>query len=239
MAATGTGQGGVVMETAASALKAVVFDVNETLFPLEPLDERFAAVGLDPAARPLWFARTLRDGFALAAAGDFRTFPQVAAAALRSVAPGPLDDAAVQTVLGGFPELDPAPDVEPALRRLRAAGVRVVTLTVGSAEVTVRQLERAGLRDLVAETLDCVAPQRWKPAPEPYLYAAERCGCAPDTTALVAAHSWDIHGASSAGLRTGWVSRLEGSYPASFEPADVTGDDLEEVVEALLTATEG
>lgn len=228
-----------MLETAADALRAVAFDVNETLFPLEPLDERFAGAGLDPALRPLWFARTLRDGFALSAADDYRPFAEVAAAALRSVGGADLDDAAVEQVLGGFAELDPHPDVEPALRRLKDAGVRVVTLTVGSSQVTDRQLRRCGLADLVDETLDVSAVRRWKPAREPYLHAVERCGASTATTALVAAHAWDVNGASRAGLRTGWVSRLETTYPPVFEAADVVGDDLDEVVEALLTATEG
>lgn len=218
-----------------SGLRAVVFDVNETLFGLEPLDERFAAAGLDPATRTLWFARTLRDGFALSAAGDYRPFRLVAAAALRATAGRPLDDAAVAAVLDAFAELDPHPDVEPALKRLHSAGVRVLTLTVGSAEVTDKQLSRAGLRGYVDETLDVSAVERWKPAPEPYAYAVERGRGTAPTTALVAAHAWDIHGANRAGLRTGWVSRLEGTYPASFDRAEVMGDDLLEVVDALLT----
>jgi 2-haloacid dehalogenase len=52
--------------------------------------------------------------------------------------------------------------------------------------------------------------------------------------ALVAAHSWDIHGARRAGLTTGWVSRLEGQPPAVFDRADVSGPDLVTVVSALL-----
>jgi 2-haloacid dehalogenase len=52
--------------------------------------------------------------------------------------------------------------------------------------------------------------------------------------ALVAAHSWDIHGARQAGLATGWVGRLEGRPPTVFETADVFGPDLVSVVAALL-----
>ncbi len=224
------------MPTETSRPAAVAFDVNETLFPLEPLDARFSAAGLDPSLRPLWFARTLRDGFALSAAGDFRPFPEVAAAALRSVSHRSLDDETVQHVLGGFRELEPHPDVEPALRRLRDARVPVVTLTVGSADLTTHLLARAGLSAYVSATLSAEAVRRWKPATAPYHYAAGECRVAPGDLALVAAHAWDVHGARRAGLRTGWVSRLEGSFPASFERADVEGDTVESVVEQLLTA---
>lgn len=34
--------------------------------------------------------------------------------------------------------------------------------------------------------------------------------------ALVAVHSWDVHGARRAGLTTGWCSRIEGAFPSIF-----------------------
>jgi 2-haloacid dehalogenase len=219
------------------APQVVVFDVNETLFDLAGLDPRFADVGLDPALRALWFARTLRDGFALAAAGDYRPFREVATATMRGL-PGAdsLGEDAVGAVLDGFAELEPHPDVEPALRALRAAGVRVVTLSVGSAELNRRQLDRAGLGDLVERTLSADGVRRWKPAPEPYRYAAAECGVPVDRMALVAVHSWDTHGATRAGLRAAWVSRLEGRRPESFGTPAVCADDLEDAVAQLLDA---
>ena len=51
-------------------VRVVAFDVNETLFSLDSLGPVFATAGLNPAAVPLWFARLLRDGFALTAMGQ-------------------------------------------------------------------------------------------------------------------------------------------------------------------------
>jgi 2-haloacid dehalogenase len=51
---------------------------------------------------------------------------------------------------------------------------------------------------------------------------------------MVAAHAWDVHGAVRAGLVGGWASRLEGSYPRTFDTPDVEGADLVEVLAALL-----
>jgi 2-haloacid dehalogenase len=62
-----------------------VFDVIETLMPLEPLRERFTAAGLSPQLRELWFTRTLRDGMALAATGEYTPFAEVAGQPLRAV----------------------------------------------------------------------------------------------------------------------------------------------------------
>jgi 2-haloacid dehalogenase len=127
------------------AVAAVAFDVNETLFCLDRLRPAFGEVGLDPALVPLWFARVLRDGFALTTMGEFRSFADVADQTLRGPAPDRVDDAAVGTVLGAMRELDAHPDAEPALRLLREAGIPAVTLTNGSSEVVAAMLDRAGL----------------------------------------------------------------------------------------------
>lgn len=106
------------------AVDAVVFDVNETLFSLQRLGPPFADAGLDPGLVPLWFARLLRDGFALTAMGRYAPFADLAADAFRSLAPTFADDAvAVAVVLNGFRQLDPHPDVAPAFEILRTAGV--------------------------------------------------------------------------------------------------------------------
>ena len=217
----------------AQAPLVVVFDVNETLFDLAGLAPAFAAAGLADDQVPLWFARVLRDGFALTVLGDYRPFAEIGVAQLRALAPQ-LGAEEAAAVVGRFVKLDPHPDVEPALRRLADAGVRAVTLTNGSADVTAALLSRAGLTSYVEATLSVDAVRRWKPAPEPYRHAAAVCGVKPDRMALVAAHAWDCAGARRAGLRSGWVSRLEGTEPPAFAGAEATGGTLVEVVSALL-----
>lgn len=208
----------------------VLFDVVETLFSLDPVNEALAPLGL---SIDLYFARLLRDGFSLAAAGSYQPFAEIAASALGALAPAVSDEerAAVQQA---FRQLPPHPDAEPALAKLTAAGVTVCTLTNGGADATDTLLAASGLRRYVDRVLTVEAAQRWKPSPVPYHYAVEAMGIEPDEAALVAVHSWDIHGAHRAGLTTGWCSRLEGSYPAIFDPPDVVGHDLSAVADALL-----
>jgi 2-haloacid dehalogenase len=137
-------------------------------------------------------------------------------------------------VLEAFGELEPHPDVQPALERLNDAGVPAVTLTNGHAETTRQLLHRAGLDHLVTRCFDVGEVSRWKPAALPYEHCAQRCEVVPERLGMVAAHSWDIHGARQAGLVTGYVSRLEGSSVPHFLPAHVHGANLVEVVERLL-----
>jgi 2-haloacid dehalogenase len=212
----------------------LAFDVIETLFPLEPLRQRIIEAGQPGHILELWFTRLLRDAFALVATDCYRPFPEIAASALSSATGHALTDDAVRGIVAGFAELDPHPDVGAAMRRAHEAGLRVVTLTNGSARVTDKLLQRGAVRGYVEQILSVDDVRRWKPAPEIYRHAAQACDVPPDRVALVAAHSWDTHGAHHAGLVTGWVSRLEHRYPDLYHPADVTGHDLVSVVDGLL-----
>ncbi|WP_026877153.1 haloacid dehalogenase type II [Jiangella gansuensis] len=212
----------------------IAFDVIETLFPLEPLRRRLVRAGQPGHVLEVWFARLLRDAFALVATDSYRSFGEIAASALRSSTGGELDDEQARAVLAGFAELDPHPDVVPAVELAREARVRMVTLTNGSAQTTSTLLRRAGIAHDIEQVLSVDDVQRWKPAPQIYLHAAHRTDVVPARVALVAAHAWETHGAHRAGLTTGWVARLEDDFPAVFEPPDVTGRDLVEVVRGLL-----
>ncbi|NDL56866.1 haloacid dehalogenase type II [Phytoactinopolyspora mesophila] len=217
----------------------IAFDVIETLFPLEPIRQRLVDAGQPGHVLELWFSRLLRDAFALVASGGYRPFGEIATSALRSTAGEELSDDALRTVLSGFTELDPHPDVAPAVQLTREAGVRMVTLTNGSAQNTSALLRRAGLDNDIEQVLSVDDVRRWKPAPEIYRHAADSTGVSPGQVALVAAHAWDTHGAHQAGLTTGWVARLEKRYPEIFAAPDVTGDTLPDVVQRLLDLPAG
>ena len=212
----------------------IAFDVMETLFPIAALEGRFTAAGLAPGTVRHWFERALRNGFALSAGGGHRPFGEVAVGALLDVDGHRLSEAAARELVGAVAELEPRPEAATAIRLAREAGPRVVALTNGSAATTGTLLGRTGLDAHVERVISADEVGRWKPAPEPYLHAAEVCGVPRARLALVAAHAWDVDGARRAGLTTGWSAHLEGHFPAVFERADVHGTDLVDVVEGLL-----
>jgi 2-haloacid dehalogenase len=218
---------------AAQRPRAVAVDVVETLVSLDAVAVALEDEGLGPDSVERLFTRLLRDGFALAASGAYRPFRDVAEGALAAVAPA-LAASQSEAVLAAFSRLDAHPDARPALEHLRRAGLAVAALTNGAAATTTVLLEQTGLDALVARVISIDEVQAWKPAPAPYLHAADVLGVEPRRLALVAVHSWDIHGAHRAGLVTGWASRREGVFPATFDPPDVTGADLVEVADRLL-----
>jgi 2-haloacid dehalogenase len=213
--------------------EVVAFDVNETLLDLAPVRAALVEVGEPETLLPTVFARTLLTGFAAAAVGSWCRFRDAFDAALAQTSGLSADQRA--GVADAFGELAPHPDVEPALRRLNEAGVRVVTLSHGSPGVAEAGLARGGISPLVESSLTSEAIRAWKPAREVYLWAAGTCDVAPDRMALVAAHGWDVQGAQRAGLTGAWFPRSERSYPAVFDEPHVLADGLAGAVDALLT----
>jgi len=218
----------------------IVYDVNETLSDLAPMEQRFADLGAPGGLARTWFASVLRDGFALTAVGGQETFAVIAAAVLRTVLTGlPLDrdpDAAVEHVMSGFTSLPVHPDVPDGVRALHAAGHQQVTLSNGAASVAEGLLQRAGLRDLFAALLSVEDAPAWKPARAAYEHAARSVGVDVGQMLLVAVHPWDIDGAGRAGLSTAWIDRTGVPYPQFFTPPTVRVRALTELPAALAHA---
>jgi len=213
----------------------VIFDVVETLASLDPVRDRLNELGQSAQLLPRWFTRLLRDAIALTVAGGYAGFADVAASALRAETGTVLTDEHIAYAVQGFTVLTPQPDAVAAVEAAAAAGLRVFTLSNGAAASTRAFLDRAGVADLVEQVLSIDQVQAWKPAPAPYEFAVARAGIPAAQIALVAVHSWDIHGAHAAGLTTGWCPRLEGRPTQAFAPADIVGTDLVDVVEQLTT----
>jgi 2-haloacid dehalogenase len=215
----------------------LVFDVNETLSDMAPIAGRFEAVGAPAYLARAWFAGLLRDGFALTVAGENPTFAQLGAEGLRIVLAGvsldrPVEEA-VEHVMVGFAGLTVHPDVPGGIRALAELGIRLVTLSNGSASIARRLLTDAGLDHAFESFLSVEQAGIWKPAPGAYAYALETCRVEPLDAMLVAAHAWDTDGASRAGLGTAWVNRTGGRYPDYFRPPDLEVASLRLLAEQL------
>lgn len=208
---------------------AIVFDVNESLSDMAPLRGRFVDVGLAPETLDSWFPGVLRDGFALAAVGEFRPFAQIAAGNLRGI----LDDGQIAHVLAGFRELDTHPDVPEGMQGLAQAGLRLITLTNGASAMSLAMFERAGFLGLLEHTLSVEDVACWKPLPDAYRHAARTADLPFERMAMVAVHPWDIHGAQRAGMVGVWVNRDSGTYPDYLPAPRISISDLRELPAAL------
>jgi 2-haloacid dehalogenase len=208
------------------------------MLDLGALDPLFTRWFGDPAARKAWFAQTLHFAMTFAATREFRSFGDVGTAALAELARrrgiSLTDDAAGQ-LREALLRLPAHQDVGPALRILRDAGLVTAAVSNNPLLVVQQQLHHVGLSPLFAEIMSVEEAGALKPAPEVYEFAVRRLDLAPSSVWMVAAHGWDIAGATRAGLRGAFVAR-PGQAPDPFAPPEIIADDLLSIARAILAA---
>jgi 2-haloacid dehalogenase len=216
--------------------RAVIFDVNETMLDLGALDPLFVRWFGESVARKEWFALTLHFAMTLAATREFKSFGEVGAAALAEIAHRrglSLPDESAGQLRETLLQLPAHLDVAPALRILRHAGLATAALSNNPLPVVQEQLHRVGLSPLFDEIMSVDEAGALKPAPEVYTFAVRRLGFAPGSIWMVAAHGWDIAGATRAGLRGAFVVR-PGQSPDPFAPPEIVADDLLTIARTIL-----
>jgi 2-haloacid dehalogenase len=218
--------------------EVLAFDVNETLLDLRALDAPFTAVFGDASLRPVWFQTMLQLSFVGGLTSQYVDFTQAQTAALQMLAQRAgktLAPAAYDAIVGGMRRLPPHAEVADALRRLKDAGYRQVTLTNSPLDVARDQLAYAGLTDLFDDCLSADEVKALKPAPAPYHHAAARAGVPIGQVRLIAAHAWDVSGAMAAGAKAAFVAR-PGTVPSPLGPQpDIVAADIAGLADALLT----
>src|SRR5215218_2965064 len=219
-----------------------VFDVNETLLDLAAMGPHFQRIFGDAGVRVSWFNQMIQSALVATVTGAYSQFGAHAMAALEMTAEqagAHLTDDDKQAVAAQMRQLPAHPEVAGALKRLSDGGLRLAALTNSTEQVARAQLEHAGLLDAFELVLSADTVGRLKPAPEPYLMAAERLGVAVDQVRLVAAHAWDVAGAARAGCATAFVAPPGKVLDPLLERPEVVGADLAEVAEAILVIDHG
>jgi 2-haloacid dehalogenase len=214
------------------APEVFAFDAIGTLFSLAALEPLAIAAGGDASTPGTWFSQVVADGALLTAAREYQPFRDVAKASLRQLLPGS-KAAARDKVLAGLAKLEPFPDSAPAMGRV-IMSARVVVISNASSDSTKKLLERGGLAAFVDSVVSAEDVKEWKPASDPYAFAAATQDVPLERMAIISCHPWDILGGRKSGLVTGWCNRNGATFPAPFGKPQITGKHLLDVVERLL-----
>ncbi len=217
--------------------KVILFDVNETLLDLSPLQPHFLQIFGEPAVMPQWFALLLHSSLVTTLTDKYTDFGSLASAALEVVAfqnKVSLADSDRDEILTTMKNLPPHPEVPDSLKRLRAAGLRLATLTNSPREILLTQMSNSELSNYFEGLISIDEVQLFKPAPETYRMAARKLGVDTGQIRLVAAHDWDVFGALNAGCYGAYIARRGRMYHPLYEKPDVMGLDLREVTDQIL-----
>lgn len=217
----------------------IAFDVNETLLDLRALDAPFEALLGGAALRPQWFSLMLQLAFTGGLAGryvDFSTAQHAALAMLAERERVSLSDGDIDGLVGRMRSLPPHPDVPESVAALADTKLRIVALTNSVQDVAEAQLANAGIAGYFEAIISADRVRHLKPAPEPYRAVADMCGVRIGDVRLVAAHSWDITGALSAGCQAAFVARPGMVLSPLGDQPDMVGPDLVSVAEQIISA---
>src|SRR4029079_12725849 len=98
-------------------------------------------------------------------------------------------------LLDAYLHLKPWPDTTDGLRRLRAAGVRIITIANFSPRMLRENATRAGIVDLFDELLSTEANRSYKPEARAYELGLEHLGLKKEEVVFAAFGGWDAYGA--------------------------------------------
>jgi FMN hydrolase / 5-amino-6-(5-phospho-D-ribitylamino)uracil phosphatase len=230
----------------AGAVRAICFDLDNTLWEVEPVLERAERILADwlraryPRIAPRFSAENMLEARAALLAEephqahDFtylrrETLLRLALAAGYEPAPArALAHAAFDVWHAARCEVTPFAEVVPALTALRSAH-RLATLSNGNAD-----LARIGLSHHFEVNLSASALGVAKPDPRAYTALASSLTLAPAEILFVGddPHA-DVAGPRAVGMQTVWVNRGNGVWPGALPAADACVANLGELVTLL------
>jgi 2-haloacid dehalogenase len=137
-------------------------------------------------------------------------------------------------LLDAYLTLKPWPDAVETLRKLKASGVRVITIANFSRKMLRANADNAGIADLFDELLSTEVNGTYKPDPRAYALGMERLGLKKEEIVFAAFGGWDAYGAKTFGYTTYWVNRFNLPVEELGIEADGTSNNLEGLLKLVL-----
>lgn len=208
----------------------LVFDVNETLLDMTPLKKAINTLLNEEQGFRIWFGMLLHYSTVSNNIDEYHDFTTIAATTLKMAATSmdkKVTNEAIKETLSIIKSLQTYPDVIKGLQLLKENDFRLITLTNSPDSALKAQLQNSNLTHYFEQALSIDTIEKYKPAIETYLWAAKKMEVKPQEMLMIAAHGWDIAGASHAGLNTAFIAREGQSiYTLSKEPGYVANDIL-------------
>lgn len=139
-----------------------------------------------------------------------------------------------ERLMNAYLNLKPWPDTVDALKKLRAAGVRIITIANFSEKMLRANADHAGITDLFDELLSTEVNKTYKPEPRAYALGLEHLHLKKEEILFAAFGGWDAYGAKSFGYTTYWVNRFGQPTERLDKKADKTSADLAGLLDFVL-----
>lgn len=137
-------------------------------------------------------------------------------------------------LLDAYLTLKPWPDSEDALRKLKAAGVQIITISNFSQKMLRANADGAGIAALFDELLSTEVNGTYKPDPRAYELGMKRLNLKKNEILFVAFGGWDAYGAKNFGYKTYWMNRFKLPVEQLGIQPDMTSNDMEGLLNVVL-----
>ena len=218
-------------------IKAVFFDMNETLLNLSLLKESFDKSFDDDYVVKYWFTKLLHTSTVTGIMNEYKNFGELAAGVLENIfyeSDKKLTKETKAEILGSFMKLPAYDDVAEALKTLRQNNIRAIAVSNSSLEMIKEQLSNAGIIDLFHAYYSVDSVKKYKPFKDIYQYVAHEENMSPEDVVMVAAHDWDLFGAKKAGLTTAYIKRKKEIFNPYYLQPDINKTSLIELVQEII-----
>lgn len=225
----------VIAQTAGGSskprFKAVAFDYFVIFDPrsvISDVEKEFPGKGIEFTRA--WQSKQFEYAFLYSITNRYKDFFQITGDALEHTAEAMklTIPAEVRTrLLDSYLKLKPWPDTVVTLKKLRAAGVRIITVSNFSRKMLRANADHAGITGLFDVLLSTETNQSFKPDPQAYKLGLKILGLRKDEIAFAAFGGWDVFGAKNFGYPTFWVNRFDLPAERLGAAADGTSQDLE------------
>jgi 2-haloacid dehalogenase len=220
---------------AATPIKAVAFDyfvLFDANSVIPAVEEAYPGKGAEFTA--MWRAKLFDYGYLRSITHRQTDFFAVTddalvytAAAMRLDLPRPVHDRLLQAYLS----LRPWPDAAAGLKKLREAGIRIITVSNFSPRMLRENAAAAGLTPFFDELLSTQANGSYKPEGRAYELGLTHLHLKKEEVVFAAFSGWDAYGAKAFGYPTYWVNRF--NLPP--EQLDLQPDGTSNSMEGLVT----
>ena len=141
-----------------------------------------------------------------------------------------------EKLMQAYLEIKAWPDVPPALKLLKSAGVRMAILSNFTAPMLDRAVKNSDLENIFEPHLSTDRVRAYKPDPRAYQMGVDAFGLSRQEIAFVAFGGWDAAGARSYGYPTFWVNRMGLPEEELGAEPDAIGGNLDHLVEFVIPA---
>jgi 2-haloacid dehalogenase len=210
----------------------VIFDPNSILPAVEEV-----APGRALEFTRAWRSKQFEYGFLRSITNQHADFFEVTGDALDYTAAAMqvrLDPGARTRLLNAYLTLKAWPDARPALERLKAAGVRIITIANFTPMMLRANADHAGITAHFDLLLSTARNGTYKPSAEAYALGMQELGMKKEEIVFAAFGGWDAYGAKSFGYPTYWVNRFQLPPERLGSPPDGASHDMSGLLQFVL-----